>query len=105
MELTAKTPHEVTFGAKVRGYDPAEVDNTDVLRESNPSGEGVLGITNVEGPATDAIDKGQSMFRLFVDTAPPISYASQFRENWGDRSRISVLQGNGGMVVGVLVQL
>jgi DivIVA domain-containing protein len=26
MELTAKTIREVTFGAKVRGYDPAEVD-------------------------------------------------------------------------------
>lgn len=26
MELTAKTLQEVTFGAKVRGYDPAEVD-------------------------------------------------------------------------------
>lgn len=27
MELTAKTLQEVTFGAKVRGYDPAEVDD------------------------------------------------------------------------------
>jgi DivIVA domain-containing protein len=27
MELTAKTLHEVTFGAKVRGYDPTEVDD------------------------------------------------------------------------------
>ena len=26
MELTAKTLQDVTFGAKVRGYDPAEVD-------------------------------------------------------------------------------
>jgi len=26
MELTAKTIREITFGAKVRGYDPAEVD-------------------------------------------------------------------------------
>lgn len=61
-----------------------DVDKTDVLRESKPSGEGVLGINRLEGPATEeAMDKGGSLVSRCTDyISPPIVRLKTKSQRW-----------------------
>jgi DivIVA domain-containing protein len=71
MELTAKTLQEVTFGAKVRGYDPAEVDDFIAA-----VAEGVEELHERLRRATERATRAeQQLATASVDVSPAVSQA------------------------------